>query len=360
MPGYHLSATLLPDGDRPVDLWFVAGKVTFVPQKDAEELAPAGGYVLCGLVDCHYHLTLDLGGIGLPEGSAELVREGLERHLKSGTTLVRDAGTVSDATQEVVSDELPGVQSAGGLLAPPGGYFGFQEEAAAADLVDHVRAQVQAGHPWIKIIADFPVDRPGHLHVGEPNYPPEVFAAAVEAAHAAGARVASHAVSRAGTAAAIHARVDTLEHGCGIDDSLLKLMTERGIAWCPTAIIAPGAAGMCLDMGGPAAARGAEEAFANQRAHLAKASKLGITLLAGTDMFPPGSVWREVALFQANGVEPRIALASCSTAARAFLGEPALDEGAPADLVLYAEDPRKDPEFLSRPAAVVFRGARIR
>jgi hypothetical protein len=117
---------------------------------------------------------------------------------------------------------------------------------------------------------------------------------------------------------------------------------------------------MAMDMGGRAAARGAHEAFANQRAHLAKASKLGITLLAGTDMFPPGSVWREVALFQENGVDPRVALASCSTGARAFLGEPALDEGAPAGLVLYTEDPRNDPEFLSRPAAIVFRGKRIR
>jgi imidazolonepropionase-like amidohydrolase len=359
MPAYHLRATVLPDGDRSADLWVVDGKVTFVPQDNAEELAPTGGYVLPGLVDCHYHLTLDLGGIGLPVGSAELAREGLERHLASGTLLVRDMGVVSDAVHRVVTDALPRVQSAGTLLAPPERYFGIQEDTTTDELVGRARAQAEAGHPWVKIIADFPKDNPGHLKDGEPNYPQEVFNAAVEAAHVAGARVASHAVSRAGTAAAIDARVDSLEHGCMIDESLLKLMVERGIAWSPTSIIAPYAAEMAEEMGGPEAARGAHEAFENQRSMLARANKLGITLLAGTDMFPPGSVWREVAALQQAGIEPRDALAAASTVARAFLREPALDEGAPADLVWYEHDPRNEPELLARPGLVMLGGARI-
>lgn len=360
MTAYHLNATLLPDDDQPADLWVVDGKLTFSPQNGAEELARAGGFVLPGMVDCHYHLTLDVSGeVGLPIGSPELVRAGLEQHLAGGVLLVRDAGIVSDATREVVNEALPRVQSAGRLLAPPGRYFGFQEEAGSEELVERVRAQARTGHPWIKIIADFPVDRPGHLKDGEPNYPQEIFDAAVEAAHAAGVRVATHTVSRAGTEAAIKAGVDTVEHGCMIDESLLRMMKERGIAWSPTAIIAQYATEMSLDMGGPTAARGTQEAFENQRAHLATASKLGVTLLAGTDTLPPGSVWREVALMQENGVEPRTALAAASAVARAFLGEPALDEGAPADLVWFALDPRNDPELLSRPGLVMFGGVRI-
>jgi imidazolonepropionase-like amidohydrolase len=92
---------------------------------------------------------------------------------------------------------------------------------------------------------------------------------------------------------------------------------------------------------------------------LARANKLGITLLAGTDMFPPGSVWREVAALQQAGIEPRDALAAASTVARAFLREPALDEGAPADLVWYEHDPRNEPELLARPGLVMLGGARI-
>jgi imidazolonepropionase-like amidohydrolase len=153
--------------------------------------------------------------------------------------------------------------------------------------------------------------------------------------------------------------VDALEHGCMIDESLLRLMAERGIAWSPTSIIAPYAAEMAEDVGGPEAARGVHEAFENQRSMLAKGRKLGITILAGTDMFPPGSVWREVAALQQAGLEPRDALAAASTTARAFLREPALDEGAPADLVRYEHDPRNDPELLARPGLVMLGGARI-
>ncbi len=361
MPAYHLSATFLPDDDQPRAFWVADGKITFVPQDGAEELAPGGGYVLCGMVDCHYHLTLDVSGdIGLPIGSPELVRVGLEQHLAGGVLLVRDAGTVSAATSEVVNGKLPRVQSAGGLLAPHDGYFGFQEVASSEDLVDHVRAQVQAGHPWIKVIADFPHDKPGHLAVGEPNYPPDVFAAAVNAAHAAGARVAVHSVSRVGHQAAIDAGVDTIEHGPNLDETQLKTMAERGIAWTPTAVIADFAAGMSMDLGGPDAARETHEAFAHQRTMLPIAAKLGVTLLAGTDTLAPASVWREVALLQQCGVEPREALAAASTVARAFLREPALDEGAPADLVWFAHDPRNDPEVLAQPGLVMYGGVRVR
>ncbi len=359
-PTYHLRAIMLPNGDVPADLWIVDGKISYAPQDGAEELAPAGGYALCGLVDCHYHLTLDVSGeVGLPIGSSDLVREGLERHLKSGTTLVRDMGVVSDAIPAAAAPGLPRVQSAGTLLAPPGRYFGIQEDTPTEQLVERARAQAEAGHPWVKIIADFPMDKPGHLKDGEPNYPPEVFAAAVKAAHVGGARVASHAVSRAGCRAAVGAGVDTVEHGCMMDEALLKTMAERGIAWTPTSIIASFAEGMAQDLGGREAARGAHEAFAQQRAMLPVAARLGVTLLAGTDTFPPGSVWREVALFQQNGVEPRVALAAASTTARAFLAEPAIDEGAPGDLVLFAEDPRNDPELLARPELVMLSGQRV-
>src|SRR5206468_12858695 len=59
------------------------------------------------------------------------------------------------------------------------------------------------------------------------------------------------------------------------------------------------------------------------------AARLGVTILAGTDMYPPGSIWREVAALQGTDLDPARALAAASTTARAFLGEPALEEGAP-------------------------------
>lgn len=380
MSAYHLRATLLPDGDAPSDLWVVDGKITFVPQDGGEELMPAGGFALPGLVDCHYHLTLDLGAnrfklalahvwqtmtrhspphlLGLPAGSPELVREGLERHLKSGTTLIRDVGVVSDAIPATAAPGLPRVQSAGRFIAPADGYFGFQEDTPAEELVARARAQAEAGHPWVKIIADFPRKR-GHYKTAPANYPLDVMQQAVEEAHAGGARVASHAISRAGVELAIAAGVDSLEHGPSVDETLLATMAERGIAWTPTLVIQPRVISMVEGMGDPDATSGIKECFANERLMIAAAHRLGVTILVGTDMLPPGSVWREVAALQQAGLEPRAALAAASTAARSFLREPALAEAAPADLVWYERDPRNDPELLAQPGLVLLGGQRV-
>ncbi len=116
---YHLNATLLPDGDQPRDLWIVDGRLTFQPQDGAEPLAPAGGYVLPGPVDCHAHLTLDAGKRGLPLGSRELVAANRRDQLAAGVLFVRDIGAASDATLALPADDgLPRVQPAGRFLAP--------------------------------------------------------------------------------------------------------------------------------------------------------------------------------------------------------------------------------------------------
>lgn len=61
-----------------------------------------------------------------------------------------------------------------------------------------------------------------------------------------------------------------------------------------------------------------------------------------------------------SGVPPVAALAAATTAARGYLGLPSLSDGAPADVVTYHHDPREDPGVLSRPAAVLRGGHRIR
>jgi imidazolonepropionase-like amidohydrolase len=349
-------ATLLPDGDQPCDFWISDRRITFEPVDGAEDLAPPGGFVLPGLVDCHVHLTLDFADSGLPAGSAELVDANLRGHLATGTFVVRDMGAVSDATQRLSDEGRPRVHHAGRLLAPPGRYFGIQD-TKSDELVDVVTREAKSGAPWIKIIADF--DESGHLLNGTPNYPQEILNAAVKAAQAAGARVAVHAVSSAGIDAGLNAGVDSIEHGTGMSEHQLEEMAARQIAWTPTLVIAAGAAAMSREMGG----KGAEDAvlagFENAGRMVPVAASLGVTILAGTDIYPPGSIWREVAALQASGLGPTRALAAASTTARAFLGEPALEEGAPADLVLYERDPRNDPEFLTRPSLVMFRGDRV-
>ena len=95
----------------------------------------------------------------------------------------------------------------------------------------------------------------------------------------------------------------------------------------------------------------------NFRALLAPAAARGVTILAGTDL--AGTVVDEVRHLVAFGLTPTQALCAATTHARSFLGAPSLEAGGTADVVTFEEDPRDDPDVLSRPAAVVLGGVRI-
>lgn len=56
------------------------------------------------------------------------------------------------------------------------------------------------------------------------------------------------------------------------------------------------------------------------------------------------------------GIPALDALSATAWAAREWLGRPGLTEGAPADLVVYAADPRADVRALAQPLRVVVNG----
>lgn len=354
MATYHLRASLLPYGDAPRDLWVADGRITFEAQDGAKDLA--GAFVLPGLVDCHVHLTFDYGETGLPMGSRELVDENRRLNLLGGTLLLRDAGNISDAPLGLDgSDGLPRVHAANRFLAPPNGYFGAEQPTEAADLASAAVAHVKCGSPWVKLVGDWPRG-PTDFRKSIVNYTAEDIAAAVAAVHAEGGRVAMHCTAHESVARAVEGGVDTVEHGAGIDEAQLAQMAAKGIAWTPTLVVERMATGMAASTGDPQAAAYATDLFAGMRAMVPRARGIGVTVLAGTDVLRGGEVWREIAALQGAGLEPADALATASTVAREFLGEPALDEGAPADLVIYARDPRNDPEALATPLLVMLGG----
>lgn len=90
----------------------------------------------------------------------------------------------------------------------------------------------------------------------------------------------------------------------------------------------------------------------------AAAAEAGVTLLAGTDSRPHGRIADEVRALVAAGVPPHTALGAASWAARSYLGLAGLTPGAPADVVVYDEDPRADLAQLDVPRAIVLRGKR--
>ena len=82
----------------------------------------------------------------------------------------------------------------------------------------------------------------------------------------------------------------------------------------------------------------------------------GVTLLAGTDFRPHGTIAAEVRYLAAGGLPPAVALGAACWTARAFLGLPGLEDGAPADFVVYDRDPLADLSVLGSPAHVVLNG----
>jgi imidazolonepropionase-like amidohydrolase len=91
-------------------------------------------------------------------------------------------------------------------------------------------------------------------------------------------------------------------------------------------------------------------------ASAAAAADAGVTILAGTDSRPHGRVADEVRALAAAGLRPHDALAAASWAARSYLGLSGLTNGAPADVVVYDEDPCRDLSQLDKPQAIVLRG----
>jgi len=85
----------------------------------------------------------------------------------------------------------------------------------------------------------------------------------------------------------------------------------------------------------------------------------GIQVYVGTDAggsLAHGLVAAEVAELVTAGIPPVQAVAAASWSARAWLGRPGLEEGAPADLVVYEADPRADVRVLAAPRRVVLNG----
>jgi imidazolonepropionase-like amidohydrolase len=331
------------------EFWIRDGVITHAAQDHAETIT--GTYAIAGLVDCHAHSTFDLSDRGLVEGSAEAVAGNMRDYLAAGVTAVRDTGGVSMAAVQVRD---PRLIAAGRFLAPPGRYFPDWILPTEADgLVAAARAQIAAGATWVKVVDDWFSPATGRV---EQHYDPAVLTQVVVAAHEAGARVAMHCMDTASVEAALESGVDSIEHGCNIQASQIQRMAAAGAAWCPTITLVSGFMSS-QELPDPDYQLRVRRFYAEELHELLPyAAKLGVTILAGSDTVPPAEFWREIANLHRYGLEPDKALASATTAARTYLGLPDLEDGSPADVVLYDADPRDDPDILSRPSLVIVGG----
>jgi imidazolonepropionase-like amidohydrolase len=345
---------VLPDGEVR-DLYVVEGRITLEPQAGAETAAE--GWIVPGLVDAHCHIGLDDHG----EVSDEEAEEQALEDRDAGALLIRDAGSPADTRWIQERDDLPRLIRCGRHLARTKRYIrNYADEVEPAELAAAAAREAAAGDGWVKLVGDWISRDDGDL---APSFPAETFAEAIAAAQAQGARVTAHCFGSAVLPGLIEAGIDCIEHGTGLDESLIEAMVARGTALVPTVMqldkfpeyAEAGAARF------PAYAATMTELFTRRRATIMAAYEAGIPLYAGSDgggVSRHGNLAGEVVAMAELGMPAEYALGAASWRAREWLGwNPTLVEGAPADLVVYDRDPRSDPSVLHDPTRVVLRGA---
>jgi imidazolonepropionase-like amidohydrolase len=353
VPALRVSGPVLPDGE-PRDLYLVDGHVTLEPQSGAETVA--SGWIVPGLVDAHCHIGLDEHG-AVDEATTE---EQALADRAAGALLLRDCGSPADTRWVQERDDLPRLVRMGRHIARTRRYIRhYAHEVEADDLVATVEREASRGDGWVKLVGDW-IDRDaGDL---KPSFPPDAFAAAIGAAHALGAKVTAHCFGHEVLPGLIEAGIDCIEHGTGLTTDLVDAMVAHGTALVPTAKQLDNVPQYAAQAGEkfPQYAATMTDLYERRRATIMSAHEAGVPIYAGTDaggVLPHGLIAEEVRELAAYGMPARDALAAASWKARDWLGlNPLLDEGAPADLVVYDADPRVDLTVLARPARVVLRG----
>lgn len=332
----RVDQTFLIDGDR-----------LRVDPGSAGELVSEGGWIVPGLVDVHTHPGTEQPGDTFDD---DMLRRHLVQHRDAGVLAVRAPGSAARIPKWVDDDpDLPRIRSAGPWLATPGRFFpGYGRDVSEADLVRAAVEESVASSGWCKVIGDWKPE--------EPAVPIDLLRRVVTAVHEVGGRVAVHCQTVEGCHNAVLAGVDSLEHGMHLDPALLDRMAAAGTALIPTlTTFAPLAERLRGEE--PSAFRtwllsGWEGMVPMARA----AHEAGVTVLAGTDSLPFGRVADEVGHLVRAGLPPEAALGAASWVAREWLGLPGLTDGAPADLVVYDEDPTVNPGVLAHPSRIVLRG----
>ncbi|MFE9040811.1 amidohydrolase family protein [Streptomyces sp. NPDC012421] len=335
------------------ELWCVDGRITF--ERPAGEALAVEGWALPGLVDAHCHVGLDRHG---PVDEATAEKQALTDR-DAGTLLIRDAGSPSDTRWIDEREDLPKIIRAGRHIARTRRYIrNYAHEIEPADLVEYVGREARRGDGWVKLVGDWIDREAGDL---TPSWPRAEVEAAIAEAHRLGARVTAHCFAENSLRDLVEAGIDCVEHATGLTEETIPLFAERGVAIVPTLVnIATF----------PHLADGGEAKFPRWSAHMRRlharrydtvraAYDAGIPVFVGTDAggsLAHGLVAEEVEELTKAGIPALDALSATTWGARAWLGRPALEEGAPADLVVYDQDPRADVRVLAAPRRVVVNG----
>src|SRR5882724_5253986 len=351
---------------------------------DAEIIDVSGMTILPGLIDCHDHLAMhgyDLArrwGIDEPQSTRALrTAKVLRDTLAAGYTAVRDAGGLDAGFKRAIDEGLIAgprlvvslciVSPIGGIgdrVSPSGFSCCVPNDPLLPDGVVHsladvrpvVRRIVRAGADVIKCATTGGASsRPGHgPRDGAFNL--DEMQALVDEAHALDRRVMCHALGGRGLDIAIEAGVDSIEHGCYLDEDPrhLERMAERGIFFVPTLLVYE----FHRKSPQPHVRERAQVLHEHHIASIRRALEIGVKVVAGTDAGGHGHPANagELECLVKSGMTPMQALQAATGWAAECLGREAdlgtVAPGKLADLVVVKGDPLADIAVLRDPARI--------
>jgi imidazolonepropionase-like amidohydrolase len=324
-----------------------------------------GRYVIPGLIDAHVHVS-----------NLRALRTALE----SGVTTVRSSG-VSSYVDVGMRDLVragavvgPDVVAAGYHVRPVIADEAFFDTPALADLmfrrvttVDAMRRVVQAnlahGVDWIKTLATERAGTPD-TDPRKQVYTEAELRAIVEEAATKNVPVQAHAHGAEGALAAVKAGVRSIEHGTYVTDEALQLMAKQGTFFDPTMEAVKDVATPGGDYDNRDLQLRGQHMLPRLREAIARAHKLGVKIVAGSDTgYGPSSVGRlslEVANLIESGLPPIAALQAATIVnAEMLRRERQIGRIAPgfeADVVVVERNPLEYVATLQDPLLVISNG----
>jgi imidazolonepropionase-like amidohydrolase len=347
--------------------------------RDAEIVDVSGKTVLPGLIDCHDHMALhgyDLArrwNLDEPASTRSLrTAHAIQQTLARGYTAVRDAGGLDAGFRLAVEEGLirgPRLYTAVAIISPIGGIGDRVAPSGhecvvppdpalprgvahgVEDVRNVVRTMVRAGADVIKCATTGGASsRKGH-GPKDPAFTLDEMKALVDESHALGRRVMCHALGGRGLRIALEAGVDSIEHGCYLDEDpeLIPMMAEQGTVFVPTLLVYA----YHRESKSPHVM---ERARALQMHHVEavqRALAASVKIVAGTDAGGHGHPANagELPLLVGAGLTPMQAVQAATGWAAECLGVAheigTVEKGKLADLVVVEGDPLADLRILT-------------
>jgi imidazolonepropionase-like amidohydrolase len=309
------------------------------------------GTVLPGLMDMHTHLQSQHSKDSYTErffmDQADYALRSTvyaRATLMAGFTTVRDLGdngVNSIALRKAIDKGWvigPRIFTAGKSLATTGGHADpsnalrgdYRRDPTPLEGVINgpddarkaVRQRYKDGADLIKLTATggvLSLAASGH----NPQFTDEELATVVATARDYGMTIAVHAHGTEGIQRAVHAGVDSIEHGTYVTDEVLALMKQKGTYWVPTNMAGEWVAKKAEEPGYfPDIVRPKAAAIGPQmRETFAKGYAAGVKIAFGTDsgVSPHGDNAREFELMVEGGMPPMKALQSATLEAARLL-----------------------------------------